>query len=153
MGFWCLIYGRRPGALLRGANWNNGSNSGVFTANLNNDPSNTNTNIGFRCVFRPPRLGIFLIVLEIHGLTMGHDANQGTPIRHQGSFLGEFISPREVQTLDQFFDVVLRLLPSATVCLFNRQLALIFTFKKPPFFRGKKTRVFSCFFGLHSAFN
>jgi hypothetical protein len=48
------------GALLRGGNWNNGSNSGVFTANLNNDPSNTNTNIGFRCVFRPARLGYHL---------------------------------------------------------------------------------------------
>ena len=44
------------GALPRGGNWNNGTNSGVFTANLNNDPSNTNTNIGFRCVFRPPSL-------------------------------------------------------------------------------------------------
>ncbi len=44
------------GALLRGGNWNNGTNTGVFTANLNNDPSNTNTNIGFRCVFRPARL-------------------------------------------------------------------------------------------------
>lgn len=36
-------------AFIRGANWNNTSNAGVFTLNLNNAPSNTNTNIGFRC--------------------------------------------------------------------------------------------------------
>ena len=36
-------------AFIRGGNWNNGSNAGVFTLNLNNAPSNTNTNIGFRC--------------------------------------------------------------------------------------------------------
>lgn len=34
---------------LRGGNWNNGANTGSFTLNLNNTPSNTNTNIGFRC--------------------------------------------------------------------------------------------------------
>jgi len=36
-------------AFLRSGNWNNGANAGVFTVNLNNAPSNTNTNIGFRC--------------------------------------------------------------------------------------------------------
>jgi hypothetical protein len=39
------------GAILRGGNWNNGVNTGVFTTNLNNGPTNTNTNIGFRCVW------------------------------------------------------------------------------------------------------
>jgi formylglycine-generating enzyme required for sulfatase activity len=39
------------GAGLRGGNWNNGTNAGVFTLNLNNAPSNTNTNIGFRCAW------------------------------------------------------------------------------------------------------
>ena len=34
---------------IRGGNWNNGANDGAFTLNLNNAPSNTNTNIGFRC--------------------------------------------------------------------------------------------------------
>lgn len=34
---------------IRGGNWNNGANSGLFTLNLNNAPSNVNTNIGFRC--------------------------------------------------------------------------------------------------------
>jgi len=38
------------GAILRGGNWNNGVNTGVFTTNLNNGPTNTNTNVGFRCV-------------------------------------------------------------------------------------------------------
>jgi len=32
----------------RGGNWNNGTNAGAFTLNLNNAPTNTNTNIGFR---------------------------------------------------------------------------------------------------------
>ncbi len=35
-------------AFIRGGNWNNGSNAGVLYLNLNNAPSNTNTNIGFR---------------------------------------------------------------------------------------------------------
>jgi formylglycine-generating enzyme required for sulfatase activity len=34
---------------IRGGNWNNGANAGLFALNLNNAPSNTNTNIGFRC--------------------------------------------------------------------------------------------------------
>jgi hypothetical protein len=34
---------------IRGGNWNNGANDGAFTLNLNNAPSNSNTNIGFRC--------------------------------------------------------------------------------------------------------
>ncbi|MBI2597499.1 hypothetical protein HYW41_05050 [Candidatus Daviesbacteria bacterium] len=34
---------------IRGGNWNNGANTGAFTLNLNNAPSNTNNNIGFRC--------------------------------------------------------------------------------------------------------
>jgi hypothetical protein len=36
-------------AAIRGGNWNNGANAGCFNLNLNNAPSNTNTNIGFRC--------------------------------------------------------------------------------------------------------
>lgn len=34
---------------IRGGNWNNGANAGAFTLNLNNAPSNVDTNIGFRC--------------------------------------------------------------------------------------------------------
>lgn len=34
---------------IRGGNWNNGVNAGAFTLNLNNAPSNSNNNIGFRC--------------------------------------------------------------------------------------------------------
>jgi len=34
---------------IRGGNWNNASNAGLFALNLNNAPSNTNNNIGFRC--------------------------------------------------------------------------------------------------------
>lgn len=36
-------------AVKRGGNWNNGANAGPFSANLNNAPTNTNYNIGFRC--------------------------------------------------------------------------------------------------------
>ena len=36
--------------LLRGAAWNAGVNAGAFTMNFNNATSNSNTNIGFRCV-------------------------------------------------------------------------------------------------------
>jgi len=41
-------------AVQRGGNWNNGANAGPFCANLNNAPSNTNYNIGFRCCSGPP---------------------------------------------------------------------------------------------------
>ena len=40
-------------AVQRGGNWNNGANAGPFAANLNNEPTNTNTNIGFRCCQEP----------------------------------------------------------------------------------------------------
>lgn len=33
---------------IRGGNWNNGANAGLFALNLNNPRSNVNTNIGFR---------------------------------------------------------------------------------------------------------
>jgi len=35
-------------AAIRGGNWNNGTEAGVFAFNVNNAPSNWNTNIGFR---------------------------------------------------------------------------------------------------------
>jgi len=38
--------------VLRGGNWNNAANAGPFCANLNNGPTNTNNNIGFRCCNR-----------------------------------------------------------------------------------------------------
>jgi len=39
-------------AAIRGGYWNNEANAGVFNLNLNNAPSNSNTNIGFRCCKR-----------------------------------------------------------------------------------------------------
>ena len=45
--------GASGGAAYRGGNWNNSTNAGAFALNLNNSASNTNTNIGFRCVVRP----------------------------------------------------------------------------------------------------
>ena len=36
------------GALIRGGNFNNGTNAGVFAVNGNNTPPNANNNIGFR---------------------------------------------------------------------------------------------------------
>ena len=38
-----------PAALIRGGNWDNGTNAGVFAFNANNATSNWNYNIGFRC--------------------------------------------------------------------------------------------------------
>lgn len=38
--------------LIRGGNWNNGGNAGVFNSNLNNPRSNANGNIGGRSAFR-----------------------------------------------------------------------------------------------------
>ena len=36
-------------AVIRGGNWDNEANAGVFAFNANNAPSNANDNIGFRC--------------------------------------------------------------------------------------------------------
>ena len=35
--------------MIRGGNWDNGANAGVFAFNANNGPSNVNNNVGFRC--------------------------------------------------------------------------------------------------------
>jgi len=45
-----IYYGSAdPRAFLRGGDWNNGANAGVFALNLNYSPSDSNTDIGFRC--------------------------------------------------------------------------------------------------------
>jgi hypothetical protein len=41
-------------AVQSGGNWNNGSNAGVWTTNLNNYRSNSNNNVGFRSDCRSP---------------------------------------------------------------------------------------------------
>lgn len=38
--------------MIRGGNWNNGGNAGVFNSNLNNGRGNSNSNIGGRSAFR-----------------------------------------------------------------------------------------------------
>ena len=38
---------------IRGGNWNNGANAGVFALNLNNPRTNANGNIGFRVALAP----------------------------------------------------------------------------------------------------
>lgn len=40
---------------IRGGNWNNGANAGVFNLNLNNERTNSNTNIGARPDSDSPR--------------------------------------------------------------------------------------------------
>ena len=40
---------------IRGGNWNNESNAGVFNLNLNNERTNSNTNIGARPDSDSPR--------------------------------------------------------------------------------------------------
>ena len=43
--------------MIRGGNWNNGANAGVFYFNGNNSRANVNTNVGFRSA-----LALFVIV-------------------------------------------------------------------------------------------
>ena len=50
--------------LIRGANWNNGGNAGVFNSNLNNPRSNANSNVGGRSAFRLFTLIIAAICTE-----------------------------------------------------------------------------------------
>ena len=45
-GFWFNTDALR--AAIRGGNWGNGANAGVFALNLNNAPSHSNPTIGFR---------------------------------------------------------------------------------------------------------
>lgn len=51
--FYCMLMDRGAGsfvcAAIRSGNWDNAANDGPFTLNLNNAPTNVNTNIGFRC--------------------------------------------------------------------------------------------------------
>lgn len=42
--------------LIRGGDWNNGANAGVFSSNLYNARSNFNVNVGGRSAFRPKAL-------------------------------------------------------------------------------------------------
>ena len=43
-------------AFLSSGNWNNSSNAGVWYANLNNNRTNSNNNIGFRSDSASPRI-------------------------------------------------------------------------------------------------
>jgi len=42
------------GAMVRGGNFNNGTKAGPLAVNGNNQPSNSNNNIGFRCARELP---------------------------------------------------------------------------------------------------
>jgi formylglycine-generating enzyme required for sulfatase activity len=42
--------GKYESAFRRGGDWDNNDNAGLFNMTMNNLPSNTNNNIGFRCV-------------------------------------------------------------------------------------------------------
>jgi len=48
--------------VIRGGNWDNGANAGVFAFNANNGPSNVNDNIGFRC-----GRGVYGQMARLHG--------------------------------------------------------------------------------------
>ncbi len=39
--------------MIRGGNWNNGANAGVFYFNGNNSRANVNWNVGFRSAYIP----------------------------------------------------------------------------------------------------
>ena len=47
------FYGGSGGAALRGGNWDGGSRAGAFTLNLNTSTTDSGTDLGFRCVYRP----------------------------------------------------------------------------------------------------
>lgn len=53
--------------LIRGGNWNNGGNAGVFNSNLNNPRSNANGNIGGRSAFRLLNAQFRAVVLRRKG--------------------------------------------------------------------------------------
>lgn len=63
-------------APLRGCSWNNGSNSGLGALNLNNAPSNRNSNVGFRPALilrQKPMLYAALVSAILNGLhTLSH---------------------------------------------------------------------------------
>lgn len=68
-----MILREKPGkpivhAVRRGGNWNNGANAGPLSVNLNNAPSNSNSNIGFRCTSRARSLTVMLLDLQGQGL-------------------------------------------------------------------------------------
>jgi hypothetical protein len=54
-------------APIRGGNWNNGSNAGVFALNLNNSSANSNINVGFRdCMHTKALQGSHSELLKVH---------------------------------------------------------------------------------------
>ena len=59
-------------AAIRGGNWNNGANYGLFCLNVNNAPSNANNNIGFRGI--PFEDG-----MRDHGCERKHQINSTSP--------------------------------------------------------------------------
>ena len=81
---------------IRGGNWNNGANDGAFTLNLNNAPSNSNTNIGFRCsryashISRPEQ--------KLHGVT-SEPQKHTDALLLAGRCLRENIGPEDVPAL------------------------------------------------------
>lgn len=58
---------------IRGGNWNNGANAGVFALNLNNLRTNVNTNIGFRVALAPQvRSRATTVTRTVHGAKGTH---------------------------------------------------------------------------------
>ena len=86
-------------AFKRGGNWNNTSNAGVFTLNLNNGPANTNTNIGFRCSrYALPRLwrgGPNKSPTELsqrsHRSILTHSFSHADDLRQRGKISGPYL--------------------------------------------------------------
>lgn len=81
-----MILWEKPGkpishAVQRGGNWNNGANAGAMSVNLNNAPSNTNSNIGFRCTSRiRNRKKVMLPDLQSYWLSRTAQKNTGKHI-------------------------------------------------------------------------
>ncbi len=84
---------------IRGGNWNNGANDGAFTLNLNNAPSNSNTNIGFRCsryaLSRNKRDGQNKSSTELsqrsHRSILTHSFSRADSLRQRGKISGPYL--------------------------------------------------------------
>jgi hypothetical protein len=74
-----------------GANWNNSSNAGVWTLNLNNTRSNSNTRIGARADLDPVHLTVALNGVDQRETVSGFQRN-----RCAASFL---VAPANVKAL------------------------------------------------------
>ena len=81
----------KPNQALRGGNWNDGANAGVFDLNLNNARTNSNGNVGFRSAL--PLLSETAVLRECGQYVKGKGASFHTSFevknkRHSSQLVG-----------------------------------------------------------------